>query len=143
MLYPVKIILPYQVEAGETTSFSLEDQVLTTARTIFNPVLVFINKGTGTSNLKINWVIDLGSGNDPLLSGTFTWTAVDDPVAAGNILVHDFDGLNLDLDEDVATRHSIYIENTSLVTQIYWVILEGRADIRMQLPASQEIIKGE
>jgi hypothetical protein len=142
MLYPVQILLPFQVDAGATKSFELEEQVLTTAKTVFNPVVYLINRSTGLCHFKIDWCLDAGQGNDPLFSGTFQQTVIDDDVNAGDQLPYDFQGNNLNNYTDpVDSRHSIYIENKSATTQIYWVLLVGRADIRAQLAASEEIIK--
>jgi hypothetical protein len=141
MLYPVKILLAYQVDAGETKLFELEEQVLTTAKTIFNPVLYLINRSTGLAHFKVEWVLDAGQGNDPLYSGTFTYVGVDEDVNAGNLLAYAFLGDNLDSDDDLASRHSVSLENKSATTQIYWVLLVGRAELQTQLAANQEIIK--
>ena len=140
-LYPVKILLSYQVDSGDTKLFELEEQVLTTAKTIYNPVLYLINRSTGIAHFKVEWCLDAGQGNDPLYSGTFKYVGVDEDVAAGNLLPYDFLGNNLDSDDDLASRHSISIENKSPTTQIYWVLLVGRAELQTQLPANQEIIK--
>ena len=142
MLYPVQILLAYQVEAGVTTSFALEDLVLTTTKAIFDPVLFLINRSTGLAHFKVVWLLDAGMGNDPLYSGTFSQIVVDDDVAAGDQIPYSFQGNNLNNYTDpVASGHSVYIENKSAITQIYWVMLVGRADIRTQLPANEEIIK--
>jgi hypothetical protein len=117
MLYPVKILLAYQVDAGDTKLFELEEQVLTTAKTIFD------------------------QGNDPLYSGTFKYVGVDEDVNAGQLLPYAFLGNNLDSDDDLASRNSVSIENKSASTQIYWVLLVGRAELAVELPANQEIIK--
>lgn len=140
-LYPVKILLAYQVDAGVTKLFELEEQVLTTAKTIFDPVLYFINRSTGIAHYKVEWCLDAGLGNDPLYSGTFNYVGVDEDVNADGLLPYAFLGNNLDSDDDLASRHSISIENKSLTTQIYWVLLVGRAELQTQLPANQEIIK--
>lgn len=144
MLYPVQILLPYQVDpgAGNIKSFALEDQVLTTQKTIFDPVLYLINRSLGIVHFKVEWLLDAGMGNDPLFSGTFCQVVVDDDVAAGDQLPYNFQGNNLNIYTDpLASRHSVYIENKSATTQIYWVLLVGRADIRTQLAANEEIIK--
>lgn len=140
-LYPVKILLAYQVDSGDTKLFELEEQVLTTAKTIYNPVLYLINRGTGLCHFKVEWCLDAGMGNDPLYSGTFNYVGVDEDVSAGNLLPYDFLGNNLDSDDDLASRNAVSIENKSLTTQIYWVLLVGRAELQTQLPANQEIIK--
>jgi hypothetical protein len=141
-LYPVQILLAYQVDAGLTKSFELEEQVLTSAKAIFNPVLYLINRSTGLVHFKVDWLLDAGMGNDPLYSGTFLQTVVDADVTAGDPLPYDFQGNNLNIYTDpVASRHSVYIENKSASTQIYWVLLVGRAEIQMQLPANEAIIK--
>ena len=141
-LYPVQILLPYQVDAGETKVFALEDLVLTTTRTIFDPVIFLINKSTELAHFKVEWLLDAGMGNDPLVSGTFCQVVIDDDVAAGLQLPYDFQGNNLNIYMDpLASRHSVYLENKGTTTQIYWVLLVGRADIRTQIPASEEIIK--
>ncbi len=141
MMYPVKILLPYQIAAAGSTDVDLEGQVLTTAKAIFNPVLTFYNRTTGLSHLKITHIVDMAFGDDPLRSGTFTQTVVDDDVSAGNTLSYDFEDRNLDNDTQIVTRHTVTVTNLDVVTQIYWLVLYGRADIRLQLPASQEIIK--
>lgn len=144
MLYPVQILLPFQVDPGPANirSFELEEQVLVTAKTIFNPVLYLINRSTGLAHFKIDWLLDAGAGNDPLFSGTFSQTVIDDDVNAGDQLPYAFQGNNLNNYSDpLASRHSVYLENKSAVAQIYWVLLVGRADIRAQTSASEEIIK--
>ena len=141
-LYPVQILLSFQVDSGATKSSPLEVQVLTTTKAIFDPVLYLINRSTGLAHFKAEWLLDAGMGNDPLFSGTFCQVVIDDDVAAGDQLPYDFQENNLNVYTDpVASRHSVYIENKSLTTQIYWVLLVGRADIRTQLPANEEIIK--
>ena len=144
MIYPVQILLPFQVDPGptEVKSFALEDQVLTTTKTIYEPVLYLINRSTGLCHFKVDWCLDAGQGNDPLYSGTFTKTVIDDDVNPGDQLPYDFQGNNLNSFSDpLASRHSVYIENKDTVPQIYWVLLVGRADIRVALAASEEIIK--
>jgi hypothetical protein len=141
-LYPVRILLAYQIDSGDTKEFDLEETVLTTAKTIFDPVLVFYNRSLGMAHLRICHIVDMGSfGDDPLRQGSYTTDVVDDDVPAGDRLVYGFDDIPLNGDDQPTVNHSVYITNNYTLTQIYWVILFGQADIRVQLPASQQIIK--
>ena len=71
-IFPVKFHFPFQLLPLETQTFTVEDEI-ETVKFILDPLLRFYNPTTAsTIRLKISHTLDLGFGDDPLNSGTFT-----------------------------------------------------------------------
>jgi hypothetical protein len=92
--------------------------------------------------LKVDYTFSLGSGSDPLNSGTFTLTVVDEVVAYQEYYDYVFGGIQLDNDTADAISHTVTVTNNSGATQICQALLFGQTEVTVQLPASQAIIKG-
>lgn len=139
-LVPVKIHLPFELLPGETKAVTIEDQ-LPTISTVFDPLIRFHNPTGGVNmRLQVDYVLDMGFGDDPLSSGSFTWELVNETV--GPDTLRDVALAQIDNDTTVVTRHVVTIENLDATeTEIVRLILYGQTEVQSQLPASQQIIK--
>jgi hypothetical protein len=139
-MVPVKFFWPYRLDPGEEIPFTVEDE-MQTAKFIFDPMLRLYNSSGASVHLKIVHVLDLGFGDNPLYSGTYQYTVVDEDVPTDSLRDYAFTP-QIDLDTTAATRHVIYIKNLDLTTErIVRFILFGNTEVQVQLPAGQEIIK--
>jgi len=139
-LVPVKFLWPYRLDPGETISFTVEDE-MQTAKFIFDPLIRLYNSSGSSVHLTIVHVLDLGFGDNPLYSGTYQYTVVDEDVPSPALRDYDFTP-QIDLDTTAATRHVVSVENLDLVEEkIVRFILFGQTEVSVQLPAGQEIIK--
>jgi hypothetical protein len=98
----------------------------------------------GSLELEIDYKMDLGSGSDPLNSGTFELNVVSETVNNGQYYDYAFGGVQLDNAADTigAVTHTVTVTNNSGATQIYQAVLSGQTEVTVQLPASQSIITG-
>jgi hypothetical protein len=139
-MVPVKFLWPYRLDPDETISFTVETE-MQTAKFIFDPLLRLYNSSGSAVHLKIVHVLDLGFGNDPLYSGTYTYDLVDEDIPTGTLRDFDFTP-QIDLDTTAATRHVVSVKNLDLTTErIVRFILFGKTEVQVMLPAGQEIIK--
>jgi hypothetical protein len=139
-LVPVKFLWPYRLDPDEEVSFTVEEE-MQTAKFIFSPLLRLYNSSGSAVHLKIVHILDLGFGDDPLYSGTYTYDLVDEDIPNNSIRDFDFTP-QIDLDTTATTRHVVYVTNLDpLVERIVRFILFGSTEISVQLPAGQEIVK--
>jgi len=139
-LVPVKFLWPYRLDPDEEISFTVEEE-MQTAKFIFNPLLRLYNSSGSPVHLKIVHLLDLGHGDDPLYSGTYTYDIVDEEVPSPSLRDFDFTP-QIDLDTTAATRHIVYVKNLDSTTErIVRFILFGNTEISVKLPANQEIVK--
>jgi hypothetical protein len=139
-LYPVKFFWPIRLDPGASSAFTVEDEVKG-AKFVLDPLLRFYNTSSGLVHLKIEHTLDLGFGDDPLYSGTWTFNLVDEDIASMSIRDFQFTP-QIDNDTEVATRHTITITNPDLLQEcIVRLILFGSTEISTRLPANQEIVK--
>jgi len=141
MLYAVKFHFPFQLLPLTSASFTVEDEI-NTVKFILNPMLRFYNStATSTMRLTIDHILDLGFGDDPLNSGTFTINVVAEDVPPQAIRDFAFTP-QIDDDTQFTTRHVVTIENLSATkTEIVRCMLFGSTETQVQLPASQSVIK--
>lgn len=138
-LVPVKMLWPIRLDPGGNKSFTVEDE-LKTAKFVFFPLLRMYNTSGYELNLKIEHTLDLGFGDDPLYSGTWTFEVVNDDVPTMSMRDYNFTP-QIDLDELATTRHTVTVTNKDLSNErICRFILFGMTEISVQLPASQQII---
>ncbi len=139
-LLPVKFLWPVRLDPGANYSFTVEDEIRT-VKAIFDPLLRLYNTSAGTVNLQITHVLDLGFGDDPLYSGSWSFLLVDDDVPT--LTLRDFNFTpQIDNDTVAVTRHTVRVENKSLTQEaIVRFILFGEAEVNVRLDASQEIIR--
>lgn len=136
----VKCHWPYLLDPAQEQQFTVEEEIQT-AKFILSPMLRLYNSSGANVQLTINHILDLGFGSDPLRTGTYTYELVNEEVPTGSIRDFEF-APQLDLDTVTTTRHVVKIENLDLVTErLVRFILFGYTDIKVQLPASQEIIR--
>lgn len=142
-LYPVKFHFPFQILPQESVEFTVEDEI-ETIKFVLNPLLRFYNPtATSTMHLTIQHVLDLGFGDDPLNSGTFTTPVVSEDIPPNSFADYSFTP-QIDLDEQIATRHVVTIDNLSATeTEIVRAILFGSSEVQIQLPATQTVIKNQ
>lgn len=144
-LTPVKMLWPIRLDVNGSAqgeySFVVEDRI-TTAKAVFDPMLRFYNTNTtGNINLTITHTLDLGFGDDPLYSGSWTFEVVNEDIPPITLRDYRFTP-QIDLDTVAATRHTVKVTNLSLTEQkIVRLILFGTAEIEAQLPASQQIVR--
>jgi hypothetical protein len=140
MLVPVKFFWPYRIDPGESAAFTIENEI-SGAKFVMNPVLRFYNTSGGTMHLKVEHTLDLGFGDDPLYSGTWTFDLIDEDVAT--LSMRDVDIIpQLDNDLTIVTRHTVTITNPDVTEErIVQLILFGSTDISTRLPANQEIVR--
>jgi len=138
-LLPVKFYWAFQLDPEEEIAFTIEEQ-MQTAKTVFDPMLRMYNSSGAIIHEKIEHLLDLGFGNDPLSCGTYLYTLLDEDVP--NNSIRDFSPApQIDLAKFPATRHTVYAKNLDLTTErVVMFILFGMADISAQLPAGQEIV---
>lgn len=140
-LHPVKFHFPFQIDAGATASFAIEDQI-ETASFILSPMLRYYNTLTaGTVDLTIVHLLDVGFGDDPLNSGTASTTLLNvQGLAKG--AVQDYVFLTqIDLDEDIATRHTVTVVNNSAAQEVVRFVLSGYTEIDSILPGGSAVVK--
>jgi len=139
-LLPVKFLWPIRLDPGQTYSFTVEDEIRT-VKAIFDPLLRLYNTSSNSVNLKITHILDLGFGDDPLYSGTWSFLLVDNDVPT--LTLRDFDFTpQIDNDTVATTRHTVAVTNLSATTEsIIRFILFGTAEVSVRLDASQEIIR--
>jgi hypothetical protein len=140
-LHPVKFHFPFQIDAGGTASFAIEDQI-ETASFILSPTLRYYNTLTaGTVDLTIVHLLDVGFGDDPLNSGTASTTLLNVPGLAKDA-VQDYVFLTqLDLDEDIATRHTVTVVSNSAAQEVVRFVLYGYTEIDSILPGGSVVVK--
>lgn len=144
-LIPVKMLWPIRLDPngtpGGSYAFVVEDRIRT-AKAVFNPLLRFYNTNTsGDINLKITHTLDLGYGDDPLYSGSWTFEVVNEDIPHVTIRDYNFTP-QIDLDQVAVTRHTVTVTNLSTTEQkIVRLILFGSAEVEAQLPASQQIVR--
>jgi hypothetical protein len=141
MLYPVRQDWPASVAAGGSYTFTLETAALANVRAIYRPVLRCYNFSSGSLDLTITHVLDLGSGDDPLHTGTFTMQVVQDTVLTGTYLDYTFGGIHLATDTDLAVSHTVLVENPGAAARLFHAVLYGETEISTQLPASSAIVR--
>ncbi len=143
MRVPVKMMWPIRLDPSANYAFTVEDNIRLTSA-IYNPLLRFYNTNlTGDMQLIIEHTLDLGFGDDPLYSGSWTFTVVDEQIPPISLRDYAFTP-QIDLDDTVITRHTITVTNLSAVEEkIVRLILFGDADVQAQLPAGQQIIKAQ
>jgi len=139
-LTPVKFLWPYRLDPDEEISFTIEDMIQT-AKAVFFPVLRMYNKSGHELHLKIVHLLDLGFGDDPLYSGTYSFIVADEDVPTDAL--RDYTpSPQIDFDTVAATRNTVSVTNLdSSNERIVRFILFGIADIQAQLPANEEIIR--
>jgi len=139
-LLPVKFLWPVRLDPEQTYSFTVEDEIRT-VKAIFDPLLRLYNTSSNDVNLKITHILELGFGDDPLYSGSWSFLLVDNDVPT--LTLRDFDFTpQIDNDTVAKTSHTIAIKNLSLLTEsIVRFILFGTAEVSVRLDASQEIIR--
>jgi hypothetical protein len=140
MQVPVKFFWPFRLDPGATATFTVENEVKGT-KFVLTPLLRFYNTSNGIVHLKIEHILDLGFGDDPLYSGTWTFNLVDEDVPT--LALRDFAFTpQIDNDRDVATRHTVTITNPDLLEErIVRIVLFGYTEISTRLPANQEIVR--
>lgn len=140
-LVPVKMLWPIRLDPGGFKAFTVEDE-LKTAKFVFFPLLRMYNTSGADLNLKIEHTLDLGFGDDPLYSGTWTFEVVNEDVPSPPNTLRDYNFTpQIDLDELAVTRHTVTVTNLDLANErICRFILFGMTEISVQLPASQQII---
>ena len=141
MLYPCRIDWPANIGTGEDYEFVVETTALANANAIYSPVLRVHNFGTLTLDLTITYKLDLGTGDDPLHSGTFELDVVVTTVPAATYVDFAFGGLHLANDSVTSVTHTVTIANASGATQLVHAVLFGQAELEAQLPASAAIIR--
>lgn len=141
MRYPIRANWASQVPAGDDYTFTLETAALASVKAIFNPVLRCHNFSSGDLDLTITYVLDLGSGDDPLHCGTFTMVVVQDTIPTSTFLDYAFGGINLATDTDLPVTHTVLVENAGGAARLFHAVLFGEAEIATQLPASAPIVR--
>ncbi len=139
-LTPVKFLWPYRLDPDQSVTFVIEDEVQT-AKAVFFPQLRLYNKSGHEVHLKIEHLLDLGFGDDPLYSGTYKFVVVDEDVPSDAL--RDYTPTpQIDYDTVAATRNIVTVTNLDSVEErIVRFILFGIADIQAQLPANQDIVR--
>ena len=142
-LHPVKFHFPLQIDAGLPSSFAIEDQI-ETASFILAPTLRYYNSiSAGTVDLTIVHLLDVGFGDDPLNSGTAQTTLLNVPGLAKDA-VQDYVFLTqIDLDTDIATRHTVTVVNNSAAQEVVRFILYGYTEIDSILPGGSIVVKSQ
>lgn len=140
-LHTVKFHFPLQLSAGETKSFAIEDEI-ETANFILSPTLRYYNSiSAGTVDLTITHILDLSFGDDPLNSGTATTVLLNVP-GLGKDAVQDYVFLTqIDLDEDITTRHTVTVVNNSAAQEVVRFVLYGYTEIDAVLPGGSTVVK--
>ena len=142
-LTPFRNKWSYQLIADEEQAFTLEDNALANTKTIYNPVLRFHNIGDEAATLKITYTLNLGSQtDDPLNSGTYTNTVVDETVSAGAFRDYDFGGIHLSNDTTYVITHTVTIKNIGASTHVFHTLLTGQTETQAQLPQGLGIVRG-
>lgn len=132
-LGPVKVKWSRQLIVDEEATFVIEDGALSRTEAVFRPLFRFHNPGTESATLKIEYVFDLGSGDDPLNSGTFTVDVVDVTVAAGDFYDYNFGNITLDSNTSLSVKHNVTIKNIGTATHVYHSLLFGEAEVQPQI----------
>jgi len=139
-LLPVKFLWPIRLDPGGSEAFTVEDQIRT-VKAIFDPMLRLYNTSAGSVHLNIQHTLDLGYGDDPLYSGSWTFDVVDDDIPTLALRDYEFTP-QIDLDTVAITRHTVTTTNLSSTEErIVRFILFGKAEVVTQLPAGQQIIR--
>ena len=138
-LLPVKFYWSFQLDPSETASFTIEES-MQTEKSVFSPMLRMYNSSGAIIHERIEHLLDLGFGDDPLNCGTFTYDLLDEDVPDDSIRDYALTP-QIDLAKFPATRNTVYMTNTDTVEQrIVRFILFGTAEIGAQLPAGQEVV---
>jgi hypothetical protein len=140
-LVPIKVKWSQQILTGEDTSFTVETTALVNTFAIYRPILMFHNIGNEAAALEITYTMDLGSGDDPLNSGTYTSTVVDVSVPAGGRYPYDFAGMQLDDDDTVSITHTVKITNSGASTHVFHTILTGMSEVQTQFASANSVIR--
>lgn len=131
-----------QLTTGESTTFTIEDSALANTNAIYRPVFRFHNFGDESCTLEIVYYLELTSStSDPLMTGTYTNTVVDTTVPADSMYTYDFDGIVLDSDTMVATKHVVTITNSGASTHTFHSVLWGFTEVQTQFPSANSIIR--
>ena len=126
--------------SDSSSSFTIETEIVG-AKFVLNPLLRLYNTSGGVVDLKIVHILDLGFGDDPLYSGTWTFNLVDEAVPAQALRDFQFTP-QIDNDIEVKTRHTVTVTNPDLLEErIVRLVLFGYTEVSTRLPANQEIVK--
>jgi hypothetical protein len=142
MLYPCRIDWAANISTGDDYTFVVETEALANAKAVYSPLLRVYNFGTDTLDVTITHVLDLGAGDDPLHSGTFSMDVVIASVLTGTFLDYNFGNAHLAQDAVLTVTHTVEIANATGVTQLAHAVLFGEAELEAQLPASAPIVRG-
>jgi hypothetical protein len=140
-LHPVKFHFPFQIDAGATKAFTIEDEI-ETASFILSPTLRYYNTLTaGTVDLTVVHLLDMSFGDDPLNSGTASTTLLS-VVGLAKDAVQDVVLLTqIDLDTEIATRHTVTVVNNSAAQEVVRFVLYGYTEIDSILPGGSVVVK--
>lgn len=140
-LHTTKFHFPLQLAAGETKAFTIEDSI-ETANFILSPTLRYYNTiSAGTVDLTVVHLLDVGFGDDPLNSGTAQTTLLSAPGLAKGVVQDLVLLTQIDLDEDIATRHTVTITNNSAAQEVVRFVLYGYTEIDTLLPGGSIVVK--
>ena len=136
MLIPVKQLFPFNLGASETKVTELETQLPVTP--LLHPRVFFRNVSVNNITVSLDHILDLGSGDDPLLTGSFTTNIFSVVVAPNELLTHEFFSIALSGDIE---RHQVSLTNGSAISNStihMWV--EGLFEESMKAMPSYEPI---
>lgn len=122
MIYGVQKLIRYEVDAGGTYEFTVEDQL--DVNYVMGAFLRFYNNTTTTCSLRIQYTV--------AQSGVFsdTYTAVNSAVALGATYTHEF---QLPLVKSSKVTHAVRFTNGDGVDRYVYAIIGGWTDINQVL----------
>jgi hypothetical protein len=138
----VKFYHPVLLSPLEVQSWVVED-TLQTALFVFNPLLrIYMSDYAVPVHFKLTHTLDLGFGDDPLWSGTDTYTMVDEDIPP--LAIRDY-AIAAQLDKVLppqpVTRYTVYLTNTSTTTDmVVKTILFGQTETQIQNSRNQGVI---
>jgi len=124
---PVRIHIPIEVSANDTTEFILEDQINVSA--VHEPRLLFWNTDTEDVTVQVEFILDFGPTGNVRESGTFIFDVlpptVVTPSGVQNVPVRDNIEVIMPVDASAPITHRVTITNASASDLIVRFILSG------------------
>jgi len=143
MIKVVKFFHPVDLDPLQVESWTLEDTIQS-VKFVDSPYLRIYTPAAAPDDfhIKIQHILDLGFGDDPLWTGTETITLVDTDIPPSSIYDYNF---FIPFDKAVApapvTRHVVYITNNSTTTSfVVKTLLFGKTDTQLQTSQDNGVI---
>jgi len=138
----------HQLDPGADVTFTIETGALRNVVAVLDPVFrmhVMAFTGAQDIEMKIEYVLTIGTSNDPLNQGIFRRDVVPgEVVSPGEFGFYDFGGVSLERDTELAglVTHNVTLTNLGASSTITQSMLFGKTEVGGQYAAGQIVVAG-